>query len=559
MVPKRELRSNFPKGSLHWAVRRAHWRVLGYNDEDMQKPKIAIVNSSSNLAICFSHLDAIAAKLKETISAAGGLAFEIRTAAPSDFITSAGSSGGYILSTRDLIVNDIEVAVEGAMLDGMICLSSCDKTVPGQLMAAARLNIPTLCLVCGYQPSGQYRGKHLDIEDLFINVGHYQAGKISLKELTEMTEVAVQGPGVCPGMGTANSMACVTEALGMALPGNAPVLANSVKMWQYVRQAGERIVQMVWEDLKPRDILTSEAFANAVMVTLAVSGSINVIKHLQAIAKEAKCDIDVYKLFEEYADKIPLLAGISPNGRHYIEDFEAAGGARAVMKQLEGYLNKNARSVNGQTIGEVLAEPMAIDNEVIRPVDNALSYNPAFLLVKGSLTPDYGIVKMASHDERSKVFTGPATVYENREEAIEAIKNGKIKPGQVLVLRGYGIKGSPGHGLVSNVVFALDGAGLTEKVAMITDGSVSGLCNKTLLVCEASPEAADGGPLALVEEGDIITIDLEKREANLNVSDEELAERKSRLKDFPAPEKHGWLEIYRRLVKPLKDGAILVE
>ncbi|MCR4442825.1 MAG: dihydroxy-acid dehydratase [Peptococcaceae bacterium] len=559
MKSKTELRSNFKKGTLAWASRRAHWRAIGLTDEDMEKPKIAIVNSSSSLALCFTHLDAIALRLKEEIRAAGGLAFEIRTAAPSDFITAVGRTGGYIQSTRDLIVNDIEVAVEGAQLDGMICLASCDKTAPGQLMAAARLNIPTLIIACGYQPSGKYRGEHCDIEDVFINAGHYASGKITLEELTEMTETAIQGPGVCPGFGTANSMHCVSEALGMALPGSTPVMANSSNMWKTVRLAGERIVQMVWEDVKPRDILTPEAFANAVMVMLAVSGSINTIKHLQAVAREAKCEVDVYGLFEQYASRIPLLTAVRPNGQHTIEEFEAAGGTRAVMKQLEGFLHKEARTITGQTVGEILREAKVIDETIIYPVDRALSTRPSIVLVRGSLAPVCGIVKLAVVDDRPLKFRGPAVIYESREEAIAGLKRGDVKAGEVLVLRGFGVKGNPGMGLLSSVIFALDGAGLTGEVAVVTDGHVSGLVNKTLLVCEISPEAAEGGPLALVERGDMISIDVKERVVNLEVPEDELASRRARMGAWPTKDDSGWLSIYRRVVRPLSDGAVLVE
>ena len=265
---KRKLRSNFPRGSYLWSVRAAQWRALGIPEEDLEKPKIAIVNSSSELAICYSHLDGVAAQLKSAIRAVGGLPFEIRTAAPSDFITGAGARGAYILSARDLIPNDIEVAVEGAQLDGMVCLASCDKTVPGQLMAAARLNIPTLVVACGYQASGEYQGKHVDIEDVFVASMHALTGKLSQEDLIGMSRNAIRSPGVCSGLGTANSMHIVCEALGMALPGSTPIAANSPKMMDYVQQAGARIVQMVWDDLKPRDILTRGAFANAVRAML---------------------------------------------------------------------------------------------------------------------------------------------------------------------------------------------------------------------------------------------------------------------------------------------------
>ena len=268
-----ELRSNFEPGTSRWATRRAQWLALGLTDEDMVKPKIAIVNSSSQLAICFSHLDEIARRAKRAIEQAGGVAFEVRTAAPSDFITSAGHRGGYILSARDLITNDIEVAVEGALLDGMLCLASCDKTAPGQLMAAARLNIPSIIVACGYQPSGSYRGRHCDIEGVFLAAGHVANGRLSVTELTQMSDHAVLGPGVCAGMGTANTMHLASEALGMALPGSTPVRANSEPMWRAVEQAGARIVQMVAEDLRPRQILTPAAFGNAVTAILSVSGS----------------------------------------------------------------------------------------------------------------------------------------------------------------------------------------------------------------------------------------------------------------------------------------------
>ncbi|GAB7055281.1 MULTISPECIES: dihydroxy-acid dehydratase [unclassified Paenibacillus] len=560
---KKKLRSTFEPGSARWALRRAEWGVLGVTEEDMEKPKIAIVNSSSDLAACFAHLDGIAAKMKEAIRSAGGVPFEVRTAAPVDFVTSAGHRGGYILSARDLIVNDIEVAVEGAMLDGMVCLVSCDKTVPGQLMAAGRLNIPTIVVACGYQPSGRYRGEHMDIEDLWINAVHRETGRnqITVSELNEMSENAILGPGVCAGMGTANTMHMVCEALGMALPGSTPVLANSPKMWNTVRQAGERIVQMVWDDdLKPRDILTPEAFANAVMVVLSVSGSINSVKHLQALAKEAQCEVDVYRLFEQYADNIPLLSAIRPNGEHTIEEFEASGGARAVMKQLERFLCKNAMTVTGQTVEENLRNAVVANEEIIRPVDRALAERPSIVLVRGSLSPDTGIVKLAVADDRKLQFTGPAIVFNSTQEAVDAVNKDEVKPGQVVVLRGLGPKGTPGMGVVTALVFALDGKGLGEQVALVHDGQQSGLSNKGIVVAEVSPEAADGGPMSLVENGDMISIDVEKRFVNLDVPESELAVRRSRLENKPVTDERGWLAIYRRLVQPLpQSGGILAD
>jgi dihydroxy-acid dehydratase len=569
----RTLRSNFEPGTSRWATRRAQWRALGLTDEDMAKPKIAVVNSSSNLAICYSHLDDIATRTKAAIARAGGVGFEVRTTAPSDFIHSAGHRGGYILSSRDLIVNDIEVGVEGALLDGMVCLASCDKTAPGQLMAAGRLNIPTVVVACGYQPCGVFQGGHCDIEDVFLAAGHHSQGRIGLSELTEMSENAVQGPGVCAGMGTANSMHLACEALGMALPGSTPVLANSPRMWEAVERAGQRIVDLVWADLKPRDILTPGAFTNAVSVMLAVSGSINSVKHLQAVAAEAGCDVDVYELFERLSDRVPLLAAVRPNGPHSIEEFEAAGGGRAILRRLADLpdlLDLDALTLTGRTVGENLtdtpadeaagtAAPTAPDSEIIRPVDRPYGRRPTIVLVRGSLAPATGIVKLAVADDRDLRFTGPANVYESPEAAIEGLAAGEIQAGQVIVLRGLGPTGSPGMGMASRAVFQLDGAGLTGRVAVVTDGQLSGLVNKGIVVGEVSPEAAAGGPLALVENGDTISIDVLARHVDLDVPADQLAARRDRLGTTTGTEEVGWLSIYRRLVRPLPDGAVLIE
>jgi dihydroxy-acid dehydratase len=553
------LRSNYEPGTSRWATRRAQWLALGLSDADMLKPKIAIVNTSSQLAICFSHLDAIAARVRRAIEAAGGIGFEVRTAAPSDFIHSAGHRGGYILSSRDLITNDIEMQVEGAQLDGMSCLASCDKTAPGQLMAAARLNIPTIIVACGYQASGAYQGRHCDIEDVFLAAGHVANGRLSVDELTEMSSSAVLSPGVCAGIGTANTMHLACEALGMALPGSTPVRANSEPMWRAADTAAARIVEMVAEGLKPRDILTPTAFKNAVTAILSVSGSINSVKHLQAVAAEAEADVDVYRLFETLADGVPLLTAIRPNGETPIEDFEDAGGTRALMKQLEPLLDGAALTVTGRTVAENLAGAVVADAETIRPPAQALGRRPTIVLIRGSLCPDGGIVKLAVADDRRLDFTGPALVFESPTEALDGVRAGLVQPGQVVVLRGQGVTGSPGMGMASQLVFALDGAGLTGQVAVVTDGQLSGLVNKGIVVGEVSPEAAAGGPLGLVKNGDVISIDVPARTADLQVPPDELAARKAALLANPParPVEVGWLSVYQRLVRPLPEGAVL--
>lgn len=548
------LRSNYQPGSVRWATRRAQWRALGLTDEDMLKPKIAVVNTSSELAICFSHLDAVAARVKAGITAAGGLPFEVRTTAPSDFIHSAGHGGGYILSARDLIVNDIEVGVEGAQLDGMICLASCDKTAPAQLMAAGRLNIPTLLLACGYQPSGSYRGEHCDIEDVFLHACGTPGERLT-GELTEMSEDAVRGPGVCAGMGTANSMHIVAEALGMALPGSTPVSANSPAMWREADRAAARIVAMVGEDLRPRSVLTEAAFGNAVRVALSVGASINTIKHLQAVAQEAAVEVDVTGLFAELGAVTPLLSAVRPNGPHTIEQFDAAGGARAVMRQLGDLLETGAATVSGATLGENLADTEVADPEVIRPGDRPFSRDPLIVVLRGSLTPLGGIVKLSVDDDRPPTFTGPARTYDSQEDALAGLASGAITTGDVVVLRGLGPRGRPGMGMASQIVFALDRAGLTGRVAVVTDGQLSGLVNRGIVVGEVRPEAADGGPLAMVRDGDTVHVDLPGRVCELRVEPAELSRREA------APVRRhgetGWLSVYRRTVRPLHEGAVL--
>jgi dihydroxy-acid dehydratase len=446
----RKLRSNLEPGTALWAGRRAQWRALGISDEDMAKPKIAIVNSSSELSSCFSHLDGVAADMKTAIRAAGGLPFEVRTAAPSDFITSVGRRGAYILPTRDLIASDIEVQVEGALLDGMVCLASCDKTTPGQLL-----------------------------------------------------------------------------------------------------------VEMVWQDLKPRAIITPGAVKNAVLMVLALSGSINCVKHLQAIATETELDVDVYQLFADYAEKVPLLAAIRPNGEGLIEDLEAAGGARAVLKRLERYVDPTALTVTGQTLGDELASVTVNDDRVIRTIDNPLSTRPSINIVRGNLLPGGGIVRLGGVGERTMRFTGRANIFHSRDEALAAIKQGGVKPGEVVVLRGLGVIGGPGMAMTSAVVFALDGAGLINQVAMITEGQLSGLVNNGLVVGEASPEAAAGGPLAFVENGDVITIDVNRKVVDLDVPEAVLAERRKQPRVFGAQNERGWLRVYQRTVAPVHEGAVL--
>lgn len=561
MNAPRKLRSNFPRGSYLWAVRNAQWQAMGIPESDSEKPKIAVVNSSSELAACYSHLDQVARQVKEAIRAAGGVPFEIRTAAPSDFVTGAGARGAYMLGARDLITNDIEVAVEGALLDGMVCLTSCDKTVPGQLMAAARLNVPTILVPCGYQASGEWKGHHNDIEEVFIHSMHAQVGgATSVDDVVEMSRTAIRTPGVCSGLGTANTMHMVCEALGMALPGSAPVAALSEKMFADARAAGERIVQMVWDDLKPRDILGAGAFANAVRVVLSVGGSLNAVKHLQAVATEGDTGVDVYGLFETLGPVTPVLAGLRPIGEHLIEEFEAAGGCRALMKQLLPLLDAKALTVTGRSVAENLAQVQVGNPEVIRPIERPVAPRPAIILLRGNLAPEGALIKPGIGERKVRRFTGPAICFDTSDAAVQAIGEKAIQHGQVIVMRGAGACGGPAMGGgASRVVFAIDGAGLGEHVAMLTDGHLSGLVCKGLVVAEVAPESAVGGPLALVKDGDMVTVDLDARVVDLEVDDAEIAARRAAWQAPKPMFDRGWLQIYRANVGPLNEGAVLVK
>ncbi|WEK48198.1 MAG: dihydroxy-acid dehydratase [Candidatus Andeanibacterium colombiense] len=535
--------------------RRANWRALGLSHEDMLKPKIAVVNSSSELAICYAHLDGIAAIVKEEIRAAGGIPFEVRTAAPSDFITGAGKRGSYILAGRDIIANDIEVQVEAALLDGMICLTSCDKTPPGHLMAAARLNIPTILVIGGYQQSGEIDGQPVDVEDVWSGSIGVRFGAQPKFPVADMAENAIMGPGVCAGMATANTMHSVVEALGMCLPGHAPVRGNSPKMQQGARDAARRIVEMVAEDLKPRAILTEGAFRNAIATVLAVSGSINAIKHLQAVAVEGEMDLDIYKMWEEMAD-VPVLSAVRPTGDVRIERFEDAGGARAVLKRLEGRIDTGALTCTGKTLAENLDGYVIPGPDVIHPVHDPVGEGPAIAILSGNFA-ETAVVRLGIRDgSRPEEFAGPARVYESSLDCLQGIEDGEVQPGDVVIARNQGLKGGPAMGgSASIVLFALDAAGLAKTTAFVTDGQLSGLCLKGLTVAEVSPEAATGGPIGKIRNGDIVRISVANRSIDLDVPATELAGRNG---VGYVTEATGYLSTFRETVHPLSTGGVLL-
>ncbi len=554
----RKLRSEFEPGSTRWAVRRAQWLAMGIREEDFAKPKIAVVNSSSGLSVCYQHLDQVSKAMQDSIRQAGGLPFEIHTVAPSDFVTSAGQKGRYLMPSRDLLVNDVEVQVEGAELDGMVLLASCDKTTPGQLMAAGRLNIPSLVVTCGYQLGGECGGRHVDIEELYNSVGTYKAGQISLTELTSMSCEAIKGPGVCAGLATANSMHVMAEALGMALTGNAPIRANSNRLYEFVAKAGPAIMNLIEKDVRPRDILTPGAFRNAIEIALALGCSVNTVRHLTAIAIESQCDIAVIAEIERISATAVQITRVRPNGPDRIEDLDKAGGCAGAMRQLRGRLDLDVMTVTGDRLGDNLQNVGEPDAKVIRQPSDPFRSEPGLIIARGNLAPDGAVVKLSAVPVAIRVFEGNALVFEDEDEAIRGIETGTIRAGQVVVLRNMGPRGGPGTVFAASFMAALVGAGLGSGVAVVTDGELSGL-NSGITVGQVMPEAAEGGPLALVRNGDGIEIDLNNRALVLRVSEEELARRHAAWHPPALPAKFGWLTLYKQLVQPLSQGAVLGE
>ncbi|MBB5409300.1 dihydroxy-acid dehydratase [Paraburkholderia sp. HC6.4b] len=555
---KPKLRSSFTPGTTRWAVRRAQWLAMGLSEEDFEKPKIAIVNSSSKLSVCYQHLDGVSQVVQDAVRAAGGVPLEIRTVAPSDFVTSAGKQGRYLMPTRDLLVNDVEVQVEGAELDGMVLLASCDKTTPAQLMAAGRLNVPSLIVTCGFQLGSQCGDHHVDIEEVYKSVGAYKARTITLEKLTDMTCHAIKGPGVCAGLATANSMHCMAEALGMALTGNAPIRAGSDELNGYAASAGKAIMALVEQDLRPRQIMTAAAFRNAVRVAVAIGASVNVMRHLIAAAIESECDVDIIREFELAAHLVPQITKVRPNGPDRIEDFAAAGGCAGAMKQLASVLDTSVLTVTGRTLADNLAGQPAPDERVIAPLAQPMRPEPGLVIIRGNVAPDGAIVKLSAVPASVRRFIGPAAVYENENDAINAIEQGKIERGSVVVLRMLGPKGGPGTVFAASFMAALVGAGLGESVAVVTDGELSGL-NSGITIGQVMPEAAEGGPLAAIQNGDTIVIDLNRKTIDLELSDAVLRERMAALPPLPPTQEKGWLAMYRQLVQPLSKGAVLGE
>ena len=543
------------------APHRGLMYAMGYLPEELEKPLIGIVNAHNEIIPGHYHLDEICYAVKMGVAAAGGTPMEFPAIGICDGIAMNHDGMKYPLASRELIADSIEAVAMGHKFDGLVLIGNCDKIVPGMLMAAARLNIPAIYISGGPMLTGRYQGEDTDLtKGCFEAVGQCTSGKISEAELEGMSSVACPTCGSCSGMYTANTMNCLAEVLGMALPGNGTIPAVYGARRQLARRAGMEIVKMVKDDIKPRDILTLDAFRNAIAVDMAIGGSSNTVLHLLAIAHQAQVDISLEE-FDRISEVTPNICKLSPAGPHHIQDLNEAGGMMGVMKTLldGGLLHGECLTVTGETVAERLANAQVYNKEVIHPLDNPYQATGGIAILRGNLAPDGAVVKQSAVAAEMLCHEGPVRVYNSEEEAFDAITNNEIKAGDVIIVRYEGPKGGPGMREMLSPTAAIIGAGLDKDCALITDGRFSG-GTAGAAIGHVSPEAAEGGPIALLEDGDIISIDIPNRQLNVKVSDEVLAERKAKWqKKVPELFPNSYLKRYAHLVTSASTGAVLRE
>ena len=552
------MRSDNVKKGAERAPHRSLFNALGMTEEELERPLIGVVNSYNEIVPGHMNLDKITEAVKKGIYMAGGVAVEVPAIAVCDGIAMNHTGMKYSLVTRDLIADSTECLATAHQFDGLVMIPNCDKNVPGLLMAAARLNIPTIFVSGGPMMSGlELRGKKTCLSSLFEAVGQYNAGKMDLDELTEFEQKACPTCGSCSGMYTANSMNCLTEAIGMGLQGNGTIPAVYSARIRLAKHAGMKIVELVEKDIKPRDIMTEDAFRNALSVDMALGCSTNTMLHIPAIAHEAGIELNL-EIANEISKRVPNLCHLAPAGTTFMEDLDAAGGVYAVMNELDqlGVLKTDGITCTGKTIAENIKGCENKNPEIIRPLDNPYMQSGGIAVLKGNIAPDSCVVKAAAVAPEMMKHTGPARVFDSEDDAIAAIRGGKIVKGDVVVIRYEGPKGGPGMREMLSPTSEIAGMGLDKDVALITDGRFSG-ATRGASIGHVSPEAAVGGPIALVEEGDIIEIDIEKNSINVLVGDEEMAVRKEKWVPREPRITTGYLKRYASMVQSANTGAIL--
>jgi dihydroxy-acid dehydratase len=555
------MRSDLIKKGFERAPHRSLLRATGViqSEEDWNKPFIAIANSYIDIIPGHVHLQAFGEVVRQAVRAAGGVPFMFNTIGVDDGIAMGHMGMKYSLPSRELIADCVETVIAAHHFDGMICIPNCDKIVPGMLMATMRLNIPTIFVSGGPMKAGvTQEGEVVDLISVFEGVGAYKSGKIDEARLTHLEKVSCPTCGSCSGMFTANSMNCLCEALGMALPGNGTILATDERRQKLARDTAYQLLRLIEQDLKPLDIVTPEAIDNAFALDMAMGGSTNTVLHTIAIAKEAGVEYPLQRL-NEVSNRVPNLCKVSPSSHYHVEDVDRAGGVSAILWELSqkpGALHLDQMTVSGQTLGELIQGHKTGDAACIRRLDNAYSSTGGLRILTGNLAPEGAVIKSAGVLPEMLRHRGPAKIYDSHDEANAGILNGEVKPGQVVVIRYEGPKGGPGMQEMLAPTSNIMGMGLGGSVALITDGRFSG-GTRGACIGHVSPEAAAGGPIALVQDGDIIEIDIPDGTLELLVSEEELARRRAEWAGPPERALTGWLRRYARLATSASQGAVL--
>jgi dihydroxy-acid dehydratase len=532
------------------------FRGAGFSEEEMQKPIIGIANSWNEIAVGHIHLNKVSEAVKAGIRKAGGTPMEFNTIAVCDGVSEGSLGMRYPLPSRDLVADSIETMVRGHsdLFDGMVCLCTCDKIVPGMLMGAARVNIPTVFVTGGQMPPGRFKGEDIVVYDLAKIYRQFSSGELTPEEFFGKVSSACPGPGACNVLGTATTMACMTEALGMSLPGCATHIAGEAKGLRLAADSGRQIITLVEKGLKPSDILTKNAFDNAIRVDMAIGGSTNTALHIPAIANEANVNVDLED-FDRLSRSTPNLCRIKPNGPYNFTELEKAGGVPAVMKRLEALLNLDASTVSGRNVAENIKDAVVKDDEIIRPIDRPYSKDGGIAVLYGNLAPGGAVVKASAVHPSMLVHSGPVRVFDSEEDCTNAFENNEIKQGDVVVIRYEGPKGGPGMREMLMITMRISETNLNTSVALVTDGRFSGGTGG-LSIGHVSPEAFEGGPIAVVREGDTILIDVPNRRLNVKVDDDEI---ERRLKAWKPPEprvKKGYLALYAKTTSSANKGAI---
>jgi dihydroxy-acid dehydratase len=555
-----EQRSNMIKEGIDRAPHRSLLRAAGVKEEDFGKPFIAVVNSYIDIVPGHVHLQEFGKIVKDAIREAGGVPFEMNTIGVDDGIAMGHIGMRYSLPSREIIADSIETVVSAHWFDGMVCIPNCDKITPGMMMAALRVNIPAIFVSGGPMKAGVDKdGNPLNLNSVFEGVGAYQAGKIDEAKLQEIEQFACPTCGSCSGMFTANSMNCLAEGLGLALPGNGTILAVAPERKEFVKRSATQLMELIEKDIKPRDIVTIDAIDNAFALDMAMGGSTNTVLHTLALAHEAEIEYSLERI-NDIASRVPHLAKIAPASDYHIEDVHNAGGVSAIINEVlkkPGAINGDCLTVSGKTLRENVAGAEILDKNVIRPLDNPHSERGGLAVLFGNLAPDGSVIKVGAVDPAVGGYhRGPAICFDSQEEALSGIITGKVKEGDVVVIRYEGPKGGPGMPEMLAPTSQIVGRGLGAKVGLITDGRFSG-ASRGISIGHISPEAAEGGPIAFVENGDIIELDLNNRTIQLEISDEEFEKRRANWKGFEPKVKKGYLARYSKLVTSANTGGVM--